>query len=39
MGADESNRRIKFAYQMENWSYEGGNQNLLKANAKKNYPV
>ncbi|QJY41263.1 hypothetical protein HND97_16255 [Vibrio cholerae] len=37
MGADESNRRIKFAYQMEHWSYEG-NPALLKANAKKIIP-
>ena len=38
MDADESNRRIKFAYQMENWSYEEGNPALLKANAKKIIP-
>ena len=38
MGADESNRRIKFAYQMEHWSYEEGNPALLKANANKIIP-
>ena len=38
MGAYESNRRIKFAYQMEHWSYEKGNPALLRANAKKIIP-
>ncbi len=31
MGADESSRRIKFAYQMEHWSYEGGKALLTKS--------
>ncbi len=35
MGADESSRRIKFAYQMEHWSYEGVTQIYSKLMQRK----
>jgi len=38
MSADETNRRIKFSYQMESWKYEDGKPSYLKANAKKIIP-
>jgi hypothetical protein len=38
MSADESNRRIKFSYQLENWNYENGDRSNLKSNAKKIIP-
>lgn len=37
--ADESNRRIKFAYQLDGWSYESGNKTHLKNNARKIIPT
>lgn len=38
MSTDESNRRIKFSYQLDNWNYEGGNRSRLKSSAKKIIP-
>jgi len=38
MGVSESNRRIKFSYQLDNWSYENGARSYLKANGNKIIP-
>ncbi|MFP3350021.1 hypothetical protein R0K04_01245 [Pseudoalteromonas sp. SIMBA_153] len=38
MSASESNRRIKFSYQLDNWDYETGDRAYLKANARKLIP-
>lgn len=38
MSADGSNRRIKFSYQLDSWSYESGERAYLTANAKKIIP-
>ncbi|MFL1916940.1 hypothetical protein ACJW8B_16315 [Plesiomonas shigelloides] len=38
MSSDESNRRIKFAYQLNGWSYENGSIQNLKQNARKIVP-
>lgn len=38
MGRDESNRKIKFAYQMADWSYENGKITHLKTHAGKIIP-
>lgn len=34
----ELNQRIKFAYKLEGWSFENGNQNVLKKDAQKIIP-
>lgn len=38
MSADESNRRIKFSYQLDNWNYENGERSYLKSKGKKIIP-
>ena len=38
MSASESNRKIKFSYQLDNWDYETGDRAYLKANARKLIP-
>lgn len=35
---EESNQRIKFAYKLEGWSFEDGNQDALKRDADKILP-
>jgi hypothetical protein len=38
MSVRESNRRIKFSYQMDDWDYETGDRSHLKTNARKLIP-